>query len=219
MFQLIQNVPLFSGISSDGIEKLLSQMVIVKLTPNQVLFREGDVGTSMYIVMNGKIKIYHTSPKGDEKTITIFKKGDSFGELALIDGEPRSASAKALTFSELIKLDAFSFHELLQENYNMVKAILIELAKRIRKTNAQVQDLVFLDAKTLVVKTLINLANEHGKRVGLKKVQIDVPLTMQEIANLSGISIEVVEYVIQYLIQRNFLTVEKGLYQLDLSKK
>lgn len=75
MFQLIQNVPLFSGISSDGIEKLLSQMVIVKLTPNQVLFREGDVGTSMYIVMNGKIKIYHTSPKGDEKTITIFKKG------------------------------------------------------------------------------------------------------------------------------------------------
>lgn len=219
MFQLIQNVPLFSGISSDGIEKLLSQMVIVKLTPNQVLFREGDVGTSMYIVMNGKIKIYHTSPKGDEKTITIFKKGDSFGELALIDGEPRSASAKALTFSELIKLDAFSFHELLQENYNMVKAILIELAKRIRKTNAQVQDLVFLDAKTLVVKTLINLANEHGKRVGLKKVQIDVPLTMQEIANLSGISIEVVEYVIQYLMQRNFLTVEKGLYQLDLSKK
>lgn len=194
-------------------------MVIVKLTPNQVLFREGDVGTSMYIVMNGKIKIYHTSPKGDEKTITIFKKGDSFGELALIDGEPRSASAKALTFSELIKLDAFSFHELLQENYNMVKAILIELAKRIRKTNAQVQDLVFLDAKTLVVKTLINLANEHGKRVGLKKVQIDVPLTMQEIANLSGISIEVVEYVIQYLMQRNFLTVEKGLYQLDLSKK
>lgn len=219
MFQLIQNVPLFSGISSDGIEKMLSQMVIVKLTPNQVLFREGDVGTSMYIVMNGKIKIYHTSPKGDEKTITIFKKGDSFGELALIDGEPRSASAKALTFSELIKLDAFSFHELLQENYNMVKAILIELAKRIRKTNAQVQDLVFLDAKTLVVKTLINLANEHGKRVGLKKVQIDVPLTMQEIANLSGISIEVVEYVIQYLMQRNFLTVEKGLYQLDLSKK
>lgn len=101
----------------------------------------------------------------------------------------------------------------------MVKAILIELAKRIRKTNAQVQDLVFLDAKTLVVKTLINLANEHGKRVGLKKVQIDVPLTMQEIANLSGISIEVVEYVIQYLMQRNFLTVEKGLYQLDLSKK
>lgn len=218
-FQMLKSVPLFSGISPEGIQKLISKITIVRLTPNQVLFNEGDIGTSMYIIVSGRIKIYNTSPKGDEKTITIFKKGDSFGELALIDGEPRSASAKAISFSELIKLDSFSFHELLQENYNMVKAVLIELSKRIRKTNAQVHDLVFLDAKTQVVKTLINLANEHGKRIGLTKIQIEVPLTNMEIANISGISIEVVEYVLQYLTQRRFLTNVNGFYQLDLSHK
>lgn len=216
---MLKSVPLFSGISPEGIQKLISKITIVRLTPNQVLFNEGDIGTSMYIIVSGRIKIYNTSPKGDEKTITIFKKGDSFGELALIDGEPRSASAKAISFSELIKLDSFSFHELLQENYNMVKAVLIELSKRIRKTNAQVHDLVFLDAKTQVVKTLINLANEHGKRIGLTKIQIEVPLTNMEIANISGISIEVVEYVLQYLTQRRFLTNVNGFYQLDLSHK
>lgn len=219
ILNMLKKVPLFSEVSPDGLQEILNKISFTRLAPEQILFREGDVGTSMYIIVQGKIKIFNTSSKGDEKTIAIFKSGDSFGELALIDGEPRSASAKALSFCELIKLDSFSFHELLQENYYMARAIMIELSKRIRKTNAQVHDLVFLDAKTQVVKTLITLANEHGQRVSPTVIKIDLPLTNTEIANLSGISTEVVGHVVNYLIQREFLSIKNGKYYLDLSHR
>ena len=219
IFKLLRNVPLFSELSPDGVNKILNKLKFTKLTPDQLLFREGDIGTSMYIILSGKIRIYNTSPKGEEKAITIFKKGDSFGELALIDGEPRSASAKALSYCELIVLDTFSFHELLQDNYFMVRAILAEFSKRIRKTNSHVHDLVFLDAKTQVVKALVTLANEHGKRIGPTMIEIDIPLTSTEIANLSGISTDVVGHVLENLMQKQFLVKVNGKYQLNLANR
>src|SRR5690606_18700561 len=130
-----------------------------------ILFKEKEHGSDFYIVLSGSIKIF-TTHQGEEKVLTVFSAGDSFGELSLIDGKPRSASAQVVENSVLFNIPGDKFMDLLKNNFEITRSIMRELCDRLRNTNQHVHDLTFLDARTRVVKSLISIANKGGTRSG-----------------------------------------------------
>ena len=122
-----------------------------------------------YMVFSGSVKIYHNeSAPVRRKYYLSVKSGESFGELSLIDGKPRSASAQTLENCVLLYIDRTKFLDLLRTHFDITFGIMQELSNRLRDTNQHVFDLTFLDARTRVIKSLIKLANKHGMRNGSK---------------------------------------------------
>jgi CRP/FNR family transcriptional regulator/CRP/FNR family cyclic AMP-dependent transcriptional regulator len=187
------------------------------ITPGTVLFKEKEPGNVFYIVFSGSVKIYTTGASGEEKILSVFKAGDSFGELSLLDGKPRSASAQTLETSVLIALVGNSFLDLLKNQFDITLGIMQELCNRLRDTNQQVHDLTFLDAHSRVLKSLIKLANRHGKREG-NVISVKMVLNYDEISQLAGVQKPVLMQVMRVLEERGILNMTTGDMRLDLAK-
>lgn len=166
MIDFLHKVPLFKQLNNDQLTAIAEICSKKSYKAGTVLFQEKEPGSVFYIVFSGSIKIYTKSNTGEEKILSLFKSGDSFGELSLIDGKPRSASAQTLEDSTLIALTAQNFLQLLRSNFDICLIIMQELCDRLRDTNEHVYDLTFLDARTRVIKSLIKLANKNGSRQG-----------------------------------------------------
>ena len=92
----LKTVPFFSNLSTDEINTLAEQLVTRRFSSGQIVFHLGDPGGLLYIITKGKVKISHSNPDGQEALLAILGAGDHFGELALLDDEPRSATAEAI---------------------------------------------------------------------------------------------------------------------------
>lgn len=216
MIPLLKKIPLFSNLTLEelySITRICEQETVGK---GIQIFRQGDLGTKFYVIVKGSIKIYNESPDGKEKILVVLRDGDSFGEFSILDGEPRSASAATLEDSTLLTITLDAFHHLLEKNFSITFKIIQQLVSRLRNTNQQVLDLVFLDAKSQIYKTLLNLASKHGKRSG-QIITIDVPFKDEEIAKLASISEEVTTTVLNNLRAKGIITNEQGLMQINLA--
>ena len=149
MKEMIRTVSLFQNLNDEQLDKVWAICKKVKYGPNTVLFREKEAGGAFYIVVSGSVKIY-TSHGGSQKILATFQPGDSFGEMSLIDGKPRSATAETLEESTLLSIEARDFLHLLQEQFDITLEIMRDLVQRLRDTNEHVQDLTFLDRKSVV---------------------------------------------------------------------
>jgi CRP/FNR family transcriptional regulator/CRP/FNR family cyclic AMP-dependent transcriptional regulator len=217
MLELLKTVSLFNKLND--IQLSIINGVCRKSTypAGKLLFREKDQGDAFYIILSGSVKIFTSSPSGEEKILTILRSGDSFGEMSLIDGKPRSASAATLEDSTLMALATRDFLDLLRKNFDITLAIMQELAQRLRDTNQQVNDLVFLDARTRIIKNLLLIANKSGKREG-HLLNIPMPLNMQELARLAGVTEDDLKKVIRDLQDKRLLLFSDQGFILDLSK-
>ncbi len=169
------------------------------------------------MVISGSVKIFTTSSSGEEKILSICKSGESFGELSLIDGKPRSASAQTLENCVLLTLTGQSFLDLLRTHFDITLGIMQELSSRLRDTNQQVFDLTFLDARTRVIKSLIKMANKHGLRNGTT-ITIKLVLNFDEISQLAGVQKVTLMQVIRDLEEKQILTISSSDFKLDLAK-
>jgi CRP-like cAMP-binding protein len=216
---LLRSVPMFKNFSATDLEALEKISLLKKFPGGTNIFFENDLGTVFYIVVLGSVKIYQLRD-GKEKILTIMKEGGSFGELALFDEEKRSASAQTLEKTTLCCITKHNFMELLQNNFDLTQHILKELSTRIRRMNQHVSDLVFLDAKSQVIKALINLANEYGQRES-SYIRIDMRIGYDEIGKLAGISQRVVNDVLALLESKEIIVMkdkEIYLYMQNLTK-
>lgn len=216
MIQYLQKVSLFAGLNDDQLKSIEAACTRKTYQPGTVLFHEKDLGAMFYIIIQGSIKIYTSNQSGEEKILTILKAGDSFGELSLIDGKPRSASAKTLETSVLYTLSADDFLRLLKSNFEMTRSIMAELCHRLRDTNQHVHDLTFLDARTRVIKNLILLANRHGKRVG-SSITFKMALNYDELARMAGVTKEPLIEVIRDLESKEILKISPTEFTLNLA--
>ena len=182
MIDILKKVPLFSQLNEEQLGALAHICTRRSITRGIVLFSEKEVGSVFYMVLSGFVKIFTTSSSGEEKILSICKSGESFGELSLIDGKPRSASAQTLEDSVLLTLTGQNFLELLRTHFDITLGIMQELSSRLRDTNQQVFDLTFLDARTRVIKSLIKMANKHGLRNG-NTITINFVLTLMKYLN------------------------------------
>ena len=152
------------------------------------IFAEGEIGAEMFIIQTGKVRISKRSTD-TEKTLVVLEDGDFFGEMAVIDKGPRSASATAVDEVKCIVLNEELFEQQMQNNARIVKKILKNMSARLRDANKQIENLLIRDANSRVAHTLLHLAHKNGGKAGVE-IKID-NLTVEELAKTVGMNNEV----------------------------
>jgi CRP/FNR family cyclic AMP-dependent transcriptional regulator len=203
-----KQVSFFADLPEEEIQALSPITKRRTFRAGEVIFHRDDPGQVLYMIKEGKVKICIISPDGQEVSLTVFGKGEYFGEFALLDGLPRSTDAVALEKVECYTLQRSDFHNTILKNPKIAILILEALSKRLRNTNQMVEDLIFLDVYGRVAKKLLELADAHGVKVD-DGVRIDVRLTQQELAAMVGASRESVNKVLGYFTDKNFISTDK----------
>jgi len=216
--ELLENIFLFKDLEEQEMDKIIDKIKFKKYKKSEILFWKGDLGDALYIIQKGKIKITELSENGREKILTIFAKGDFLGEMAIIDGEKRSASAETLEESEVYVLYKKDFLDILKSNFLLTMKIFQILSKRVRDLNKEVRILTFGDVYERFVELLIELSNKYGKEEN-GKLMIDINLTHMELANMIGVTRETVTRIIGKLKKENIIAIEnKNIIILDKNK-
>jgi CRP/FNR family cyclic AMP-dependent transcriptional regulator len=184
---LLAQVPLFASLSPDQLAELTSKLTARSYRRGQDIFHQGDPGSVMYMIKSGQVKISTSSLEGEEAILAILTSNDFFGELSLLDGKERSASATAMAPTEVLALDRSDFLEVLRNNPQMAGDVLAALSDRLRRTDVMVEDVVFLDLATRLAKRLLELAEKHGVQTD-SGLEIDLRVTQQDLADAVGAS-------------------------------
>lgn len=217
MIEWLKKVSLFDNLNDDQLEHILRISHRRTFPSGMTMFQEKEPGLTFYVVLSGSIKLFTRSSGGEEKVLSLVSAGESFGELSLLDGLPRSASAQTLEPTTVLELSSDQFMGLLQSHFDITRGILTELSRRLRKTNEHVNDLTFLDGRTRVLKNLITLANQNGRRDG-NIISIHMALNYDELAQMAGVTKIVLSDVIRELESRGVLTFGINEYKLNLLK-
>jgi len=212
--EILKQSPLFNSLEYADLEGLVSSMRVQSLKQGQALFHKGDEGTALYIVKRGAIKIVLPSKIGDEIIVTIFTVNDFFGEMALLDGEPRSANAVAIEPTEVFVLNRNNFLSFLKSNINAIQSILSSLSKRLRLTDEFLEDTCFLSISARLAKKLFELAESHGKKED-NIVNIDLSLTQKELGDMIGATRESTNKELKILRNRGLISTDGNRIKIN----
>ena len=203
-----KQVSFFANLPDEDIRALMAVARKRAFRAGEVIFHREDVGQVLYVIKEGKVNICLISPEGQEISLVVLGKGDVFGELAILDGLPRSADAIALERVECYTLQRSDFHNAIMKNPKIAIQVLEVLSRRLRKTDDKVEDLVVLDVYGRVAKKLLDLAKEHGVNVD-DGTLIDVRMTQQDLASMVGASRESVNKVLGYFTDKGYISSDK----------
>jgi CRP/FNR family cyclic AMP-dependent transcriptional regulator len=217
MIEWLKKVSLFNNLNDDQLMHVLKIANRKTIDPGSILFHEKEMGKTFYVVLTGSIKLFTKSSTNEEKVLSLVNGGESFGELSLLDGRPRSASAQTLEKTTVLELSSDHFMDLLQSHFDITRGILTELCRRLRETNDHVNDLTFLDGRTRVIKNLITIANKYGQRDG-NIIFVSMSLNYDELAQMAGVPKSTLTDVIRELGNRGVLLFGSNDYSLNLLK-
>ena len=215
---VIRSAPLFSALSEEEAVSLRASITQVKVSKGHTLFKEGDEGDRLYVVLEGKLKLGTTSIDGRENLLSILGPGEMFGELSLFDPEPRTTTATAVTDAKLLALAHDQVIGLVARHPQASLELLRRLAQRLRKSNEILADLVFADVPGRVAKAIIDL----GARFGQQKddgLHVNHDLTQEELAQLVGASRETVNKALADFASRGWVRLEpRAVVVLDYER-
>jgi CRP-like cAMP-binding protein len=177
---------LFAGMSHEALRAMARTLRARRFRRGEVLFHEGDPGDALFVVASGAVKVVVPSEDGEEAILATLRRGDFLGELALLDGAPRSASAIALEATEALALPRDQFLALVAAEPAIRDALLSSLAGELRRLTTHVAELHFLDLTGRLAARLTRLAEEHGDRLPDGTVRLDAPLTQSDLAAMIG---------------------------------
>ena len=187
----LTRVPIFANLNGEQLQSLPDKLQLRRYQRGEVIFHEDDPADRMHIIVDGRVKISIASEDGRERDIALFQSGDCFGEMALLDGSNRSATATAVDATETMVLFRQGFLDFLGENPELAADVNTMLVQRLRNVNQMLGDMVFLDVPTRVAKQLLALAETYAEDAKPGD-QIVVPLGQDELARLVGDSRETV---------------------------
>jgi CRP/FNR family transcriptional regulator, cyclic AMP receptor protein len=210
---LLANHPLFGQLAPDELERLVAYMRLVRQPPRTVLFRKGDPGTHMVVVVRGRVKVCTHSEDGKELVLNLINPGEVVGEIALLDGADRTADAVTLVDSDLLILERRDFIPFLKRHPDACMRLLAVLCERVRKTSELLEEALFLEGSSRLAKRLVHLAEVFGKPVpgGIK---IDIALSQQQLGNMVGMSRESMNKQLKQWRQDDLIRIEDGRYVL-----
>ena len=174
----------------------------------EVIFREGDAGDKMYIIQSGKIRISKRT-RDRETTLAILSDGDFFGEMAIIDKEPRSATAAAIEDCKVVILDDEVFETQIRANPKIVMQILRKMSSRLRDADRQIKTLTFRDSSSRVVGTLLLLVSRSGKSTE-RGICFDYGAVINELSNMVGLPTNKIEEIVGMLVKARIAYVSGG---------
>ncbi len=218
MDDVIRKAPLFSALDDEASEALKRSMAEVNLGRGQVLFREGDAGDKLYVVAEGKVKLGRTSTDGRENLLAILGPGEMFGELSLFDPGPRTATATAVTDTQIFALGHADLTTWVSGRPEVALSLLKQISSRLRRTNEVIGDLVFSDVPGRVAKALLDLSSRFGVE-SEDGVHVGHDLTQEELAQLVGASRETVNKALADFAGRGWIRLEaRAVVLLDLER-
>jgi CRP/FNR family transcriptional regulator, cyclic AMP receptor protein len=204
ILNLVRMIPIFAELNENEIKKIADIGISRKYSKNSIVFLEEEAGAALFIIISGKVKVVRTDDEGKEVILSILGSGEFFGEMALLDGLPRSATVVSTEESELFMIHRREFLQLIESSPQVVVSLLRELTRRLRKADEQIKSLSLKDAVGRVANVIIQLADDSGK---IKKGQVviqDFPL-QQDLANMAGTSRETISRTIHQFIREGYL--------------
>lgn len=200
----------FSELSEQDTSQLCQHSTTRVYPANTILISEGDQSDSLYVILDGQVKVYVSDNLGKEVILNIMDPGEFFGELALLDNEPRSASVKTLTQAKIMIISKQDFKNSLSSNSKMIYKLINFLIRQIRTLTSNVKNLALLDVYGRVARVLLDLSHEvDGKMV------IDQRLTHQDIADMVGASREMVSRILKDLSRGGYITIKNKIFTIN----
>jgi len=202
---IINSINIFSDLSDEQCDALQKFFKPRKYLKNSMIILEEEYGDLVFVVQSGTIKITRVNDEGKEVILALLGPGEIFGELAILDGEARSANALAQENCHLLAINKEDFLEILKNNFSISFNLMCELAKRLRKSDQQIEALSLSDAEHRIGVSLLNLAEDMGV-IRKGKVTIQNLPFQQDIANMAGTSRETVSRVLKILENKSMIS-------------
>ncbi|WP_353683646.1 Crp/Fnr family transcriptional regulator [Thermodesulfovibrio sp. 3907-1M] len=214
VLKILKEIPIFQHLSDEHLTLISKGFKIYRVKKGEIIFYQSDESTDLYIILDGAVKACLLDPDGKELILNIFKKGDFFGELSLLDGRPRSATIIAIEDSVVGLLKREHFLKLLKNNPMIVISLLSALVERIRMTDEMLGAMVFLDVSRRIMKFLMNIAEKQGEKTrdGLIRIK---KITHRELASCTGASREAITKALKVLKFKGILKEEEGFFLIS----
>jgi len=197
---------LLASLGEDALARIAVKASTVRLDRNETLFNEGDDAEELFVVLSGRIAIAKRSADGRESLVALMGRGDPFGEMPLFDDEPRSASARALERSEVVRVPFDVMRGELEAQPAVLWDVVALLARRLRATDDALADAMLLDVTGRTAKRLLELCGDASEFV--------LPITQEELAGLVGASRERVNRALAAFVQLGWLEQTERRYRI-----
>ncbi len=204
--ELLERVPLFEGLSGEALDNLVQATTRKSYPKDTTLVEENESGETLYMILSGKVKVTNIGHDGKEVILAILGEGEFFGEMSLLDKEPRSANVITTDRTEMMTLRRKEFMNLLENNKEILSKVLAVLAGRLRHANAQIRSLALLDVLGRIARLLLDIAQKEGRELLDGSVVFRRP-THQEIASMVGTSRETVSRMIGDLSRDGYIKI------------
>jgi len=209
---MLREIPLFSRLDDKALGNLEKAAIKRAYPKNTIQISKGDKSDQLFVVLKGKLKVAITDASGKEIIMSFLGAGDYFGEMAMIDGESRSATIMTTQASEVLTISRDDFHRTLLSSPDLMFELLKVLARKVRIATDKLESLAFEDVYGRLVKLLIQLARPHdGVWI------VEESLTHQEIANMIGSSREMVTRILKALTSGGYISVDRK--RITIKKK
>jgi len=215
---VLKSVPLFSAMAHDQLSALANCATLRRYPRSTLILRAGEETDGLYVMLSGRAKVLIPDDEGHEVILAVLAHRDFFGEMGLLDDQPRSASVETLEPCELLRLGKTEFLRSLHDNFELAMRIIRALVKRLREADRQIESLALMDVYGRVARVLLDLSeNVDGKRV------VGKAPPKQEIARMIGASREMVSRVMKDLQTSGHIRVDKRrimlLSDMEVSSK
>ena len=198
---LLANHFLFRDLGAEIHERLASYAKLKTVERGTTIFSKGDAGTSLFAVCSGVVQMTTLSTSGKNAVFNLIREGEIFGEIALLDGKPRTADAVAFTDCTLMMIERRDFLPLLRSHPDIAIKLLELLCSRLRKTTEQVEDLLFLDLRSRLVKTLLRLSRTEAKG--------EITISQDDLSHIVGMSREMINKQLQVWAKDQWISLAR----------
>ncbi len=198
----LTGVDMFAALDSEVRQRVIAAAVPRTYRKGQLLWVENDPGEALIVIKRGAVMVFRTAPTGERAVLSVMRPGAVIGEVSLLDGAPRSASAEAIEDCSALALSRAAFIELVHANPRILDAVLRSLGSLIRRLTEQNADHVFLDLPGRVAKTLVRLAGETTAPM------VTIELNQSQLAEMAGGSRQSVNQAIGSFASRGWLRTE-----------
>jgi CRP-like cAMP-binding protein len=213
----LKKIAFFGGLDADALEGLAATMRARRFRRGEVIFHIGDPGDALFVIVSGEVKISLPSDTGEEAILATLRPGEVFGELALLDGAPRSASATAIGPTETVVLPRDRFRELIATEAGVRDALLASIAGELRRLTTHVEELHFLDITGRLAARLVRLSHDGGTPLPDGSIRLRTNLTQGDLAAMVGCTRQSVNKLLGQFTDAGLLRLEReGIVVTDL---
>jgi CRP-like cAMP-binding protein len=208
-------IPMFSELSPESLGSLGEMVQYRRYPKGAFIVGQHELGTSMFLLVSGRVKISLANPEGKELVLNYIEAPGHFGEMALVDGQPRSSDAIAVTEVELFALDGKDLSAAIQVQPKLALSLIATLSRRLRQTITRLEDMAFHDATHRVMRVVLNIATASYEARGVAVIQ---GMTHYDIATLAGTSRETASRVVSQLAREGIVTTSGRRIMVNLEK-